>query len=456
MLKKFDKKDEESGGGSNPFQHLEKSAVLQEARVFNETPINPRKCAHILTKILYLINQGEHLGTTEATEAFFAMTKLFQSNDPTLRRMCYLTIKEMSCIAEDVIIVTSSLTKDMTGKEDNYRGPAVRALCQITDSTMLQAIERYMKQAIVDKVPSVSSSALVSSLHLLKCSFDVVKRWVNEAQEAASSDNIMVQYHALGLLYHVRKNDRLAVNKMISKFTRHGLKSPFAYCMMIRVASKQLEEEDGSRDSPLFDFIESCLRNKHEMVVYEAASAIVNLPGCSAKELAPAVSVLQLFCSSPKAALRYAAVRTLNKVAMKHPSAVTACNLDLENLVTDSNRSIATLAITTLLKTGSESSIDRLMKQISSFMSEISDEFKVPGRAWNTRCPQGEEDTVGLLPAARIDPGADPAFYWSIYPEAEVPDHMVILLPFTSKLGRKVKSKMCLLNYLLLDLEGPQ
>lgn len=31
-------------------------------------------------------------------------------------------------------------------------------------STMLQAIERYMKQAIVDKVPSVSSSALVSSL----------------------------------------------------------------------------------------------------------------------------------------------------------------------------------------------------------------------------------------------------------------------------------------------------
>uniref|UniRef100_A0A8B9ZFC6 Coatomer subunit gamma n=1 Tax=Anas platyrhynchos TaxID=8839 RepID=A0A8B9ZFC6_ANAPL len=326
------------------------SVLCFQARVFNETPINPRKCAHILTKILYLINQGEHLGVMEATESFFAMTKLFQSNDPTLRRMCYLTIKEMSSIAEDVIIVTSSLTKDMTGKDDNYRGPAVRALCQITDSTMLQAIERYMKQAIVDKVPSVSSSALVSSLHLLKTSYDVVKRWVNEAQEAASSDNIMVQYHALGLLYHVRKNDRLAVNKMLSKFTRHGLKSPFAYCMMIRVASKLLEEEAGSRDSPLFDFIESCLRNKHEMVVYEAASAIVNLPNCTAKELAPAVSVLQLFCSSPKAA-----------VAMKHPSAVTA----------------STLAITTLLKTGSESSIDRLMKQISSFMSEISDEFKV-------------------------------------------------------------------------------
>uniref|UniRef100_A0A8C3VGF7 Coatomer subunit gamma n=4 Tax=Passeriformes TaxID=9126 RepID=A0A8C3VGF7_CATUS len=366
-----------SGSGSNPFQHLEKSAVLQEARLFNETPINPRRCLHILTKILYLLNQGEHFGTTEATEAFFAMTRLFQSNDQTLRRMCYLTIKEMANISEDVIIVTSSLTKDMTGKEDVYRGPAIRALCRITDGTMLQAIERYMKQAIVDKVPSVSSSALVSSLHMMKISYDVVKRWINEAQEAASSDNIMVQYHALGLLYHLRKNDRLAVSKMLNKFTKSGLKSQFAYCMLIRIASKLLKESEEGHDSPLFDFIESCLRNKHEMVIYEAASAIIHLPNCTARELAPAVSVLQLFCSSPKPVLRYAAVRTLNKVAMKHPSAVTACNLDLENLITDSNRSIATLAITTLLKTGSESSVDRLMKQISSFVSEISDEFKV-------------------------------------------------------------------------------
>lgn len=93
---------------------------------------------------------------------------------------------------------------------------------------------------------------------------------------------------------------------------------------------------------------------------------------------------------------------------MKHPSAVTACNLDLENLVTDSNRSIATLAITTLLKTGSESSIDRLMKQISSFMSEISDEFKVrkweeEGHAGSCRNPCVHTETcMELLPGAGL------------------------------------------------------
>lgn len=49
----------------------------------------------------------------------------------------------------------------------------------------------------------------------------------------------------------------------------------------------------------------------------------------------------------------------------------------MENLITDQNRSVATFAITTLLKTGNEASVDRLMKQISGFMNEISDEFKV-------------------------------------------------------------------------------
>ncbi|KAG8259778.1 hypothetical protein J6590_004905 [Homalodisca vitripennis] len=364
--------------GGNPFQNLDKTSVLQEARTFNDTPVNPRKCTHILTKILYLLNQGEQLGSTEATEVFFAMTKLFQSRDVVLRRMVYLGIKELSSLAEDVIIVTSSLTKDMTGQEDLYRAAAIRALCSITDATMLQTIERYMKQAIVERNSAVSSAALVSSLHLTRVANDVVKRWVNEAQEAVNSDNMMVQYHGLGVLYHIRKSDRLAVTKLVAKLTRVSLKSPFAVCMLIRIVCKLLEEEGGEfADSPLFEFVESCLRHKSETVIYEAAHAIVNLKQTTQRELAPAVSVLQLFCSSPKPTLRFAAVRTLNKVAMSHPAAVTACNLDLENLITDSNRSIATLAITTLLKTGAESSVDRLMKQIASFVSEISDEFKI-------------------------------------------------------------------------------
>jgi coatomer protein complex subunit gamma len=102
------------------------------------------------------------------------------------------------------------------------------------------------------------------------------------------------------------------------------------------------------------------------MVIYEAAKAICNLPGVDATDLNPAITVLQLFLSSPKPALRFAAMRTLSEVAVKQPISVAKCNDDMESLVSDSNRSIATLAITTLLKTGNESSIDRLKKSAMS------------------------------------------------------------------------------------------
>ena len=50
------------------------------------------------------------------------------------------------------------------------------------------------------------------------------------------------------------------------------------------------------------------------MVIFEAARAIANMKEVSTRELTPAITVLQLFLSSSKPVLRFAAVRTLNKV----------------------------------------------------------------------------------------------------------------------------------------------
>jgi hypothetical protein len=48
------------------------------------------------------------------------------------------------------------------------RSNAVRVLCQIVDGQLLAQIERYLKQAVVDKSPVVAASVLVSALHLIK------------------------------------------------------------------------------------------------------------------------------------------------------------------------------------------------------------------------------------------------------------------------------------------------
>jgi coatomer protein complex subunit gamma len=353
---------------------------------------NPRKCCTVIAQLLHLQNTGQYMSSTEATEVFFGVTKLFMSDDASLRRMVYLFIKDVAetCNPDDVIIVTSCLTKDMTCDVDLYRGNALRVLVRIVDVAMLGAIERYVKQAIVDSSGQVSSSALVSASHLFSSSPEcaaVVRRWISETQEATSSSNEMVQFHAMQLLYQIKSHDKLGISKLVSQFsTRNTLRSPLALVLLVRYTAKLLNDEyaegrnmnDGSPVAKQgYQFLEASLRHKSELVVYEAARSICSLDGIEPQDLSPAISVLQLFLSSPKPATRFAAMRTLASIANTQPRVVSKCNEDLEALIGDSNRSIATLAITTLLKTGSENSIDRLLKQISAFLTEIADEFKI-------------------------------------------------------------------------------
>ncbi|KAK7743822.1 coatomer subunit gamma [Cytospora paraplurivora] len=413
----YGKKDEDADTG---LVRVDRTQVFQEARLFNSSPIQPRRCRILLTKIALLLYTGERFPTNEATTLFFGISKLFQNKDASLRQMVHLVIKELAHSAEDIIMVTSTIMKDTGGSTDIiYRPNAIRALCRIIDATTVQSIERVMKTAIVDKNPSVSSAALVSSYHLLPIAKDVVRRWQSETQEAAANtkssggfslgfsssssqlpvnNSTMTQYHAIGLLYQIRSHDRMALVKMVQQFGAAGaIKSPAAIVMLVRLAA-QLAEEDAGLRKPMMQLLDGWLRHKSEMVNFEAAKAICDIRDVTDAEVSQAVHVLQLFLTSPRAVTKFAALRILHNFASFKPQAVHVCNPDIELLISNSNRSIATFAITTLLKTGNEASVDRLMKQISALMSEITDEFKITiVEAIRTLCLKFPSKQAGML-----------------------------------------------------------
>lgn len=289
----------------------------------------------------------------------------------------------------------------------------------MSKATTVQAIERLIKTAIVDKTPSVSSAALVSSYHLLPVARDVVRRWQSETQEAASSakqstsflgfttsgqahsisqTNYMTQYHAIGLLYQMRAHDRMALVKMVQQYGAAGaVKSPAGLVLLVRLAAK-LADEDQSLRKPMMQMLDGWLRHKHEMVNFEAARAICQMRDVTDAEASQAVHVLQLFLSSPRPISKFAAIRTLHSLASFKPQVVHPCNQDIEALISNSNRSIATFAITTLLKTGNEASVDRLMTQISGFMADTTDEFKITiVEAIRTLCLKFPNKQAGML-----------------------------------------------------------
>ncbi|VUZ96132.1 coatomer subunit gamma, putative [Plasmodium vivax] len=451
-----DPKYDDEKSVANPHEG-DKASILQETRVFSSYPLNTQKCMQILTKILYLINKGEEkLTSQECTDIFFNITKLFQSNNERLRRMIYLLIKSLPVNEKEVFIVTSSLTKDMNSANDCYRANAIRVLSKIIDSSMATQIERYLKTAIVDKNSFVSSSSLLCGLNLyFNASCDIVKKWIHEVSECINSKNPMIQFHALTLLCSIKYQDKLALEKIISSYSKSAsnLSGALANCLLIKYASyliyctevdselanmsgvmnansanaasgaKQLSpggtspqgyhptqaNRSAGRSHDMyniqdyatnkgnfihpttkvcFDYLKNCLKSKDPMILFECIKCIFQLAiydkaGRNSTTvfnvdiLNECMKVCQIFLLSSKVVDKFSIIRQINNLSHHRPHVASKINQDIESLLTDSNKSICVLAFTTLLKTGNEANIDRLLSQINNYMTGDNTFFKI-------------------------------------------------------------------------------
>ncbi len=189
---------------------ITKSQVLLDARMFNDTQLVPKRCRALLAKIVYLINQGETFTEGESTTLFFSITKLFQSPNKELRRMIYLTVKEMRN-EDSVYILTSSITKDINSKDDLFRMNSIRmtpVIAMHTDPQNLQQIERYIKNSLSDKNPAVASASLLAGLQMMYIDYhETIRKWQTEVLDRLKKPSPSTHYHALCLLHEIKAQD---------------------------------------------------------------------------------------------------------------------------------------------------------------------------------------------------------------------------------------------------------
>lgn len=360
-----------------PLIQLNKAQVLHGAKAFNETPLDTRKCCSVLTELLCLLSQGEKLIPEEATTVFFGVTKLFQSQNAQLRRLVYLVIKELNQNQDEAFIVISSLEKDINGSVELFRANALRVHSKVIDASMLEQRARLFRQAIVNPNEHIASAALTAGIRMFPSNPEVIRRWVNEVRETTKSSKKMVSYHGLHLLYKIHQHDKTAILRLVQTMIQNPSESQFTRCLLIRY----VYSISGGSEPPkmLLDYLKDSIKQyKSPMVMFEAAKALCHLPHTTESDLVVAMNVLQEFLNSQRVVQRFASVRALSQIVSRFPNILTAqVTVDLERLITDSNRNIATLAITTLLKTAPEYSIERLLNSISTFMAEIPDELKI-------------------------------------------------------------------------------
>ncbi|KAH7650326.1 coatomer SEC21 gamma subunit like (beta adaptin) [Cryptosporidium bovis] len=383
----MDLKSDDKGVVLNPFSG-DKSSILQETRCFSEAPLNSKKCCDVLTKILNMINCGEKLTDQEWSDLFFGITRLFQSNNQELRRLVYLAIKSLKVSESEAFVVISSLIKDMNSNNDCYRANSLRVISKMADGTMIGQIERYLKSAIVDKNSFVASSALICGYNLaLRGHADIPRRWLNEISECIQGRDGMVQYHAIILLLELRNNDRLAIQKITEMLCKLPIKSSYSECLMLRQMKNLfmlMKNQELSEDLTwIIDGFHTMLRSRNEIVLLEAAIGATDIMkylheqqdqrAIGFIDTNQITNSLQMLLNSTTPVARFSAVRILNTLADVNPNIVFKCQHELEPLLNDSNRVVATLVLTILLKVAQENNLDKLVKQIPTFISDISD-----------------------------------------------------------------------------------
>lgn len=360
--------------GPSIFAGIQKNAVLKEASEFSERQIREHKCIDVMTKILHLLIQGEPFSEDEIVSLFFGCTKLFLSQSPFLHRMLYLMLKELIVSPEKSLIAINCLLNDLSSGNEMYKSNSIRVLGQIIDPSMVDNIERQFKQNVVDKDPFVVTSTLVACQRLLRTNFSLLKRWTEQFQHAYLHGSAVAQFHALSLMYQLKAGDKVGLLRSIlqncSTSAPSHLLSKFH---QVRVVARVIRR-DPNPNNVLMQYLLTSLRDSNYAVAYEAARGL-----CAMEHHPPwaAVETLRDLLRSTVPTLRFAAVRTLADVVVRYPTLVSPCMGELEALVTDGNRSVATLAVTTLLKTSAEGSVDRLIKSLSGFMVDVNEDFKV-------------------------------------------------------------------------------
>lgn len=290
-------------------------------------------------------------------------------------------IKELKAREDEVFIVTSCLSKDMMSDNNMYKANALRVLAKIADRSNLLSIEKMLKTSMLDKSTHVKSAALVSAIHLYKDHPEIIKKLVGDIQNNLLSGNKELQYHALLLLHEIRKVDPMAILKIISQLTasQSTLSSKLAKVQLIRYIKEILTYAnlDPRTQANFLGFLSDCLTKNPDMVSFEAAKSICELSEKMNIDTEPAFKSVLDSLTTGESVLKYASLKVLNRLASFNPKEVSLASSEIEPLINDPNTSIASMAISTLLKVCTEVYVQKLLAQISHYLPDLGDDFKI-------------------------------------------------------------------------------
>ncbi|KAK8882433.1 hypothetical protein M9Y10_045075 [Tritrichomonas musculus] len=332
-------------------QDISTSTVVQKCRVFRDVPLNLSKCRNAMISILQAFSQDAQFSEKDRTELFFSLTQLFTSKDSYIHRLLLLLLKEIPVNTHDTLILTHSLSKDISSSQTSKQGQAIRCFCAIIDPKNILQNERFLKLSIVSPVSYTASAALCGALHLIEGGKkEAVMRWLPEIRMASKSPKRSVRFHACLLLYALKSDDGYAAAQFAASLEEG--KSQLEQCVSLAFAARSMKVKSSDTCTQYFN---NCLASSSPIVRLEAIRrAPPDFTSKTVDSISPFLngSTIKMF----------AAVRTI--ASSPNIQIYSPLLPRILNLMKHQNSSLAATAAVCVLKLGDESLVEIATKRI--------------------------------------------------------------------------------------------
>ncbi|ADM11162.1 vesicle coat complex protein Sec21 gamma subunit [Encephalitozoon intestinalis ATCC 50506] len=326
-----------------------------------KSPVLTRSAVKALNSLFYMLSTKK-LSEETIRNVYITLLKGFQSKDLYLKLCIYSAIEEMSKLTNEGLVGINILMNDLNGKiPDDVKAMALRTLFSIVPDEMVYDFGKYVNQAFISTSQARKDMSIVVAYKLLCSNFTQVKKWLEGVE---LSGNPLMDYHITGFLAQSR---RLHLSSVEHSRGPAGI-------IGVRMVVDSMKE-----NSEALPILRRFLNSKYcdEMIFMEAARAVSGLSEEYGSQFVDqAVQSLRIFLKSTNIVLQFSAIRIVSQLAQKYPQKVSVANKEIEDLVSSENKSISMFAITSLLKTGTEETIDRLVSLIPSMVHDMGDGFK--------------------------------------------------------------------------------
>ena len=209
---------------------------------------------------------------------------------------------------------------------------------------------------------------------------DHIRKCANDIQDLLLSKPSACHYHALNVLYNIKKQDMMSFVKMmllvISKNSSYGI---LATIQLIRYCKEILEADllDNNSERAIFMWLAKQL-NKNNTIVIEVAKTLVSMKNVTNSDLLAAVSSLNIYLLSMNPINVFAALKIYDRL-VDHPAkaSLLTSTTDIESHLSNNNKAVKSLALSILLKVCREDKVSELLDKAYEIFTDLPDSVKV-------------------------------------------------------------------------------